>query len=103
MTRAAAKRGINLTSRSRPLVPSDIDDFDLLVVMDGANKSAVMEAADYWGKTQEAAQKLRLMTEYCTVHKGAKTVPDPYYGGPDGFEKVLDLLEDACEGLLSSL
>jgi len=61
-----------------------------------------MEAADHWGKTQQAAGKIKLMTDYCRKHN-AKTVPDPYYGGPDGFEKVLDLLEDACEGLLESL
>lgn len=63
----------------------------------------MLEAADHWGKYQQAAGKVRLMTEYCTKNKGAKTVPDPYYGGADGFEKVLDLLEDACEGLLESM
>jgi hypothetical protein len=42
--------------------------------MDGANKSAVMEAADYWGKTAVAASKIRLMTEYCTINKGARLV-----------------------------
>lgn len=40
------------------------------------------------------------MTEYCSNFKGVMEVPDPYYGGPAGFETVLDLLEDACEGLL---
>jgi protein-tyrosine phosphatase len=70
---------------------------------DGSNKSAVMEAADHWGKTQAAAGKIRLMTEYCRKHDNVKSVPDPYYGGADGFERVLDLLEDACEGLLESM
>jgi protein-tyrosine phosphatase len=43
------------------------------------------------------------MTKYCTRYKAADEVPDPYYGGPAGFEKVLDLLEDASEGLLSHI
>ena len=72
MRAAASKRGIDITSLSRALTPEDVDKFDLLVCMDGANKSAVMEAADYWGKTAVAASKIRLMTEYCTINKGAR-------------------------------
>lgn len=72
MRAAASKRGIDITSRSRPLKAEDIESFDFLICMDGANKSAVMEAADYWGKTQTAAKKIRLMTEYCTINKGAR-------------------------------
>ncbi|KAG5185737.1 phosphotyrosine protein phosphatase I superfamily [Tribonema minus] len=102
MTEAAAQRGVHLTSISRPMRPSDLDEFDLIIGMDGANKQAVIEAAHYWGKKELAEAKLRNMTSYCTKHKSA-TVPDPYYGGPEGFEKVLDLLEDACEGLLLSI
>lgn len=47
--------------------------------------------------------KTSLMTRYCTRYKAADEVPDPYYGGPAGFEKVLDLLEDASQGLLSHI
>ncbi len=47
--------------------------------------------------------KTSLMTKYCTRYKAADEVPDPYYGGPAGFEKVLDLLEDASQGLLSHI
>lgn len=72
MRAAASKRGIDITSLSRALTAEDVDKFDLLVCMDGANKSAVMEAADYWGKTSVAASKIRLMTEYCTINKGAR-------------------------------
>lgn len=74
MRAAASKRGIDITSLSRALTPEDVDKFDLLVCMDGANKSAVMEAADHWGKTAVAASKIRLMTEYCTINKGARYV-----------------------------
>lgn len=49
----------------------------------------------------QVRSKTSLMTKYCTRYKAADEVPDPYYGGPAGFEKVLDLLEDASEGLLS--
>lgn len=72
MRAAASKRGIDITSLSRALTAEDVDQFDLLVCMDGANKSAVMEAADHWGKTSVAASKIRLMTEYCTINKGAR-------------------------------
>lgn len=47
--------------------------------------------------------KTSLMTQYCSRHKAADEVPDPYYGGPAGFERVLDLLEDASEGLLAHI
>lgn len=43
------------------------------------------------------------MTRYCRAHEGAREVPDPYYGGPAGFERVLDLLEDASTGLLQHI
>ncbi|CAM9959051.1 unnamed protein product [Phaeothamnion confervicola] len=103
MTAAAAKRGVTLTSISRPLTPQDLDEFDLIVGMDGANKAAIAEAAAHWGKSEQAAAKTRLMTAYCTKLQGTTHVPDPYYGGAEGFEMVLDLLEDACAGLLTAI
>lgn len=62
----------------------------------------MLEAAEHWGKRQQASEKLRLMTDYCKKHN-VKSVPDPYYGGESGFVRVLDLLEDGCEGLLESM
>ncbi|KAG2447974.1 hypothetical protein HYH02_007003 [Chlamydomonas schloesseri] len=111
MTLTARKRGVLLTSRSRPLAPLDFSRFDYIVGMDAKNIRAIRTAADYWrvrpmgaDKVPEAyGQRLSLMTSYCTKFKGEPEVPDPYYGGPAGFERVLDLLDDACEGLLTQI
>jgi protein-tyrosine phosphatase len=67
----------------------------------------VQEAGEYWKKAgkdipQDYEQKLLSMATFCTNHD-VETVPDPYYGGPSGFEKVLDLLDDACQGLLKHI
>ncbi|CAM9922466.1 unnamed protein product [Discosporangium mesarthrocarpum] len=69
---------------------------------DSENSKAITKAAHHWGKVDVAEPKVRTMTQYCTRSGGASYVPDPYYGGPEGFEKVLDLLDDACEGLLDA-
>ncbi|CAN0313434.1 unnamed protein product, partial [Hapterophycus canaliculatus] len=66
---------------------------------DAANAKAMSTAAAHWGKSEQAAAKLRTMTSYCRSSGDVKSVPDPYYGGPQGFETVLDLLDDACQGL----
>lgn len=111
MTAAAAKRGVRLTSRSRPLVPGDFARFKYIVGMDGSNMRAIATAADYWAANgskdvpppDEVKGRVSLMTQYCTKFKGATEVPDPYYGGAQGFETVLDLLDDACTGLLAKI
>jgi protein-tyrosine phosphatase len=94
----ARRRGYDIADlRARPLRPADFDRFDLLLVMDEGNRAAARRIGP-------AAQhgKLRLLTEYGLVHRAAE-VPDPYYGGAAGFEHVLDLVEDACDGLLRQL
>ncbi|KXZ41418.1 hypothetical protein GPECTOR_480g417 [Gonium pectorale] len=111
MTITARKRGVMLTSRSRPLQPLDLSRFDYIIGMDAKNLRAIRTAADYWlvrpmgqGKVPaDYAGRISLMTSYCDKFKGAPEVPDPYYGGPEGFERVLDLLDDACQGLLNSI
>ncbi len=92
----AARRGYQLTHRSRPVCTDDFYDFDLIIGMDERNIEDLKERAP----SLEAEQKIHRMTEYCTRFTHADHVPDPYYGGAEGFEYVLDLLEDACEGLL---
>lgn len=105
----ANKRGIELTSRSRPLKPSDLKAFDLLVAMDNANVNEMTTAIEYWSKKDaslaQTVSKIVLMTNFCQedAFKKYRHVPDPYYGGQRGFELVLDLLTDACEGLLNAL
>lgn len=95
----AARRGYNLVHRSRPVRTSDFDDFDLIIGMDDRNIEDLKERAP----SVEAERKICRMTDFCTRFTEADHVPDPYYGGAEGFEYVLDLLEDACAGLLEEL
>lgn len=91
----ASKRGYDLTSISRQINYDDLQDFDYIITMDRENYEDV-KALDSTGVYTD---KISLMTDYAKNIK-AGSVPDPYYGGPDGFELVLDLLEVSCEGLL---
>lgn len=106
MRAAAKRRGIEITSISRPIRPSDFRDFDIILAMDMQNRDDIFEAFNRWKfketLPEDAYKKVRLMCSYCKRHKETE-VPDPYYGGPQGFEKVLDILEDACESLLDSI
>lgn len=95
----AARRGYDLVHRSRPVRTCDFEDFDLIIGMDDRNIEDLKERAP----SVEAERKIRRMTDYCTHYTQADYVPDPYYGGAEGFEYVLDLLEDACAGLLREL
>ena len=95
----AARRGYNLTHRSRPVHESDFEDFDLIVAMDDSNFSTLRRLAP----TVEQEAKVVKMIDSCRQHPYYYSVPDPYYEGASGFELVLDLLEDACAGLLDEL
>ena len=94
----ASRRGYELTHRSRPVVTDDFDTFDLIIGMDDRNISDLKEKAP----SIEAEQKIHRMTDYA-LHTVMDHVPDPYYGGASGFELVLDLLEDCCEGLFKHI
>ncbi len=96
MRRAAAARGYDLTHSSRQIRTEDFNRFDMILTMDDSNYERVHRLAP----TIEAAQKIYRMTDFCRTDPDATYVPDPYYEGAEGFEKVLDLLEDACAGLL---
>ncbi len=102
MRAAAARRGIELTSRARQIDLADLHSFDHILTMDQDNLAAVQALAREAGNSAAQAQ-IAAMTDYCRRHSNAREVPDPYYGGPQGFEHVLDLLEDACDGLLQTL
>jgi protein-tyrosine phosphatase len=93
------KRGYDFCSTSRKFIPADFERFDYIVVMDNSNFANVKALAT----TQEEVEKIHLMTDFCTQITSHDHIPDPYYGGASGFELVMDLLEDACEGLLASL
>lgn len=101
MREAASRRGIALTSRARQLEPADLNLFDHILTMDASNLAHVRALAR---ESQEGGQLARMepLVRYCSRFD-AHEVPDPYYGGEEGFEHVLDLLEDACTGLLQAL
>jgi len=96
MSAAAQKRGIKLEGEARQFQRSDLENFDLILAMDKENYRDIL-SLDPSGKYGD---KVKLMCEFCTRHN-LKEVPDPYYGGPEGFNQVIDLLLDACEGLLN--
>lgn len=94
----ALRRGYDLSAqRARQLTAQDFVGFDCVLVMDAANERAARAICP-----PAQAHKLRRLTEFCT-HPSAREVPDPYYGGEAGFEAVLDLVEDACAGVLRAL
>lgn len=95
----AARRGYQLTHRSRPVSTDDFLEFDLIIGMDDRNLDDLRQLAP----TLESEKKICRMTDYCRHHPEADHVPDPYYGGSAGFDLVLNLLEDACQGLLDTL
>lgn len=97
MQHHAEKRGYNLTSLSRPVKPeTDFDKFDYIIAMDRENLEELKRMTFHPGYLK----KLFLITDFARKYS-YDGIPDPYYGGENGFELVLDLLEDAGEGLLT--
>lgn len=96
-TRAVAQqRGLELTSRARQVRPDDLDEFDLVVVMDEDN----LRAIERLRATLPPRAEVRRLREFDPATDSDLDVPDPYYGGDDGFDLVHDMIERACEGLL---
>jgi protein-tyrosine phosphatase len=100
-TAAAAARGIEMRGSARQVTVEDFERFDLLLAMDADNRRNLREIAPH----AEAAAKVRMLREFDPTAAEAVSldVPDPYYGGEDGFDHVLDLVEAACAGLLAEL
>lgn len=98
MHQAAKAKGIPLTGEARQFCAEDFERFDLILAMDSQNYRDILrlDAGDRF------ASKVKMMCDYCTNHPD-KDVPDPYYGGGDGFRYVVELLQDACTGLLDEL
>ena len=95
---AAARRGYDLsTLRARIVEPGDFERFDLILAMDRENLEVLRRRAP-----RDARERLRLFLEFAP-EGGPAEVPDPYYGGPNGFEEVLDLVEAATRGLLAAM
>ncbi len=98
-TATARRRGIVLEGAARQIRPDDFERWDLLLAADRENLAHLRALAP----DEESRSKVRLLREFDPDSDGARDldVPDPYYGGPDGFEEVLDLVEAACRGLLA--
>ncbi len=92
---AARKRGLELKGKARQIQPCDLEDFDLILAMDKSNDYQIT----YLDAQRQYQHKVKLICEFATSHDD-REVPDPYYGGEEGFNYVIDLLFDACEGLL---
>jgi protein-tyrosine phosphatase len=95
---AARRRGYDMSQlRARIVTPEDFDRFDLLLAMDRANLASLQSRAP-----RMHHERIRLFLEFASDVE-ADEVPDPYYGGPNGFEEVLDLVESASRGLLAHI
>ncbi len=92
----AARRGYDITAISRKITAEDWDYFDMIVCMDDQNVRALNQRAP----SEEHKKKIQRATNFCEKYILESNVPDPYYGGDAGFEYVIDLLEDACAGIL---
>ncbi len=94
---AGGRRGYSFAGQTaRPVIDDDFEDFDLILAMDQRNLN------DLKSRSPASAQdKIKLFLEHGTSSE--TEVPDPYYGGPDGFEHVLDLIEGASDGLIKDL
>ena len=98
MTAAAKQQGLTFQGEARQFQRSDFEKFDLILAMDQENHQDIV-ALDPDGQYRD---RVRLMCDFCQHHR-EREVPDPYYGGTEGFNRVIDLLMDACEGLLQEI
>lgn len=95
MAATLQRRGYQVTGRARRISVYDLDKFDLILTMDEENLAAVQKL----DSTGANHHKIRPFVEFCSYNTDLR-VPDPYYGGQRGFDHVIQLLEDGCEGLL---
>lgn len=98
MQASMQSRNIPVIGTARQLKQNDLKYFDLILAMDKDN----LEGARSLDPSGKLHSKIKLFCSYCTQHDGTE-VPDPYYGGESGFEKVLDMIEDGCANLLKQL
>ncbi len=96
--KAAAHRGVDISGlQARRVAESDFERFDYILAMDQDNLEELLESA-----AEEFHSKIQLFLDFSSVSPGAE-VPDPYYGNANGFERVLDLVEEGARGLISEL
>ncbi|YCM44675.1 low molecular weight protein-tyrosine-phosphatase [Verrucomicrobiaceae bacterium 227] len=98
MSKTIKKRGYEVTGSARQFGLRDFEIFDFILTMDDENYANIIKLA----KTDEQRSRVHKFTEFCTQHSHNE-VPDPYYGGDEGFELVADLIEDGSKGLLAHI
>jgi protein-tyrosine phosphatase len=98
MTEALKRKGYTTHGQARRIEVEDLKNFDLIITMDESNFSDVKQL-DPSGKLH---QKIRPFVSFCRHHDDLR-VPDPYYGGQRGFDHVIRLLEDGCQGILENV
>jgi protein-tyrosine phosphatase len=98
MSESLRQKGFIVQGRARQIQQEDLASFDLIVTMDESNLSDVRSL----DKTGSQHHKIRPFVSFCRHHDDLR-VPDPYYGGQRGFDHVIRMLEDGCEGILESL
>lgn len=99
MRQVAAGRGFRYDGNARQFTPADFDRFDWIIAMDASNRSNLAALA----RSETDADKIRMMRAFDPAGNSDDPVPDPYYGGIDGFERVYDIVERSCRGLLETL
>ena len=99
MREHGARRGYDICSRARQIRREDFAKFDYIFGMDHENMADLKRMA----RTDEERKKVMCTADFMTRHPEYDTVPDPYYGGAEDFELALDLIEDACDGIISWL
>lgn len=103
MSYAANQRGISVDTQSRPLCKEDLERFDYIVAMDSDNVEAIETARAHWG-VDEPKANIILLTEHCQDESfRGQPVPDPYYSRQKSFDYALDMIQDACAGLVDHL
>ena len=99
MRKVAAAHGMSYNGRARQFQRGDFDRFDLIIAMDSENRDDLY----YMTRSTEHRQKIHLLREFDPQGGTNASVPDPYYGGMDGFEEVYQVVERSCRGLLTAL
>ena len=97
--KAAEERGYILSSRARAFLKSDIQHFDYIVAMDTANRNHLLQLC----ASEKEKEKLHLLRDFDSDSPPESSVPDPYYGGTQGFSNVIDICERGCQGLLNNI
>jgi protein-tyrosine phosphatase len=95
--KTAEGRGFKLPSRSRQFRAEDFARFEYVIAMDASNRQALLRLAP----SESARARVHLLRDFDEKSPRGSDVPDPYYGGPEGFEEVFDICEAGCRGLLA--